>query len=539
MSRWKGFAGILGAVIFLFGIFAGLIIQSFGEPLVLIHLGLGVLLLIVWLLSSGVRSLGLAGEVMRGRGVRFGANAILYTAVFAGLLVAANWFAHRYNKRLDLTEAGVYSLTSQSVQVLERLQKPLTLVGFAAGDPGEEIRGREILDLYRHHNPGRVKTEFVDPRAKPHLVDRYEMKPGNLLYIEYGEGAEKGVSRLNEITEEAITNAVIKLTRGEAKKIYYVEGHGEPGLEDGSERGLKLFAGAVQDEHLTVQGIILARQPVVPADAAAVFLVSPKKPLLPEEKETLVNYVNQGGRLFLFHDPRTTGDVTELAAKFGIEIGEDVIIDQIQRLFAGPALGAQPMVMTYGAHPITNSMSEQHVSVYNVASSVKKGTTGSGEGNYVELASTSPTAWAEKSLDRVFDADEPMAVFEPGDLAGPVPLAVAWEKPIAPAGEEASEGSTEEPKFEQMARVVVFGDSDWVLNSNLQVYANRDLALNVVNWLVGEEGGISVRPKSMRASLAPIDRSSFLLILALSFLIPELILLAGLVIWWGRRTVPA
>ena len=86
-----------------------------------------------------------------------------------------------------------------------------------------------------------------------------------------------------------------------------------------------------------------------------------------------------------------------------------------------------------------------------------------------------------------------------------------------------------------MARVVVFGDATWVQNGNLTAMGNRDVALNAVNWVLGEEGGVAIGPKSIRVSAAPIPQATFNVILALSFLGPELILIFGLFVWWRRR----
>jgi hypothetical protein len=86
-----------------------------------------------------------------------------------------------------------------------------------------------------------------------------------------------------------------------------------------------------------------------------------------------------------------------------------------------------------------------------------------------------------------------------------------------------------------MSRVVVFGDVTWAQNGNLSAMGNRDMALNSINWTVGEEGGVAIGPKSIRASAAPIPQATFNVILALSFLGPELILLFGLFVWWRRR----
>jgi len=86
-----------------------------------------------------------------------------------------------------------------------------------------------------------------------------------------------------------------------------------------------------------------------------------------------------------------------------------------------------------------------------------------------------------------------------------------------------------------MTRVVVFGDATWIENGGLAAMGNRDLVLNAVNWVTGEEGGVAIGPKSLRASVAPIPQSTFNVILALSFLGPEIILLLGLFVWWRRR----
>jgi ABC-type uncharacterized transport system involved in gliding motility auxiliary subunit len=104
------------------------------------------------------------------------------------------------------------------------------------------------------------------------------------------------------------------------------------------------------------------------------------------------------------------------------------------------------------------------------------------------------------------------------------------ERPVSTAG-----GAKEEDAFKKMTRVVVFGDATWAQNGNLTTMGNRDLVLNAVNWALGEEGGVAIGPKSIRASVAPIPQATFNVILALSFLGPELILLFGLFVWWRRK----
>lgn len=539
MNMWARFSGIAGAVLVLFGLLGGIIANSFAIPLISFHLILGVLLLGFYALK-GMGRIGNFTQMVVGRRGRFASNVVLYTVVFVGILCVINFFVSRNDKRWDLTEEGVYSLSKQSISLVQGLKKPLKLIGIGDNPNVDENQMTDLFALYKYHNKSLVTTEMVSPRTKPQLLDTYGMKPGNVVYIEYGSGETKQVSRLNEFSEEAITNAVLKLTRGEAKKVYYVQGHDELALDGAGPEGIKNLADAIGDEHLTVSGLLLSRAPAVPTDAAAVVLMSPKKPLLPEERAMLIKYAEDGGRLLLLGDPRTTTDIKEIAAHFGIEVGNNVVIDQIQRLFAGPTLGAQPIVMDYPAHPITKTFTKESVTIFNIASTVKVVGKSDATTTYTDLLKSSATAWGETNLQRLFDSEDATAVLEPDDIQGPVSLAAVYEKKLdAPKSAEQKHEDSERVEMQKTARVVVFGDADWVMNQNINIYANRDLILNALNWVVGEEGGVTIRAKSIRASTAPIPLQTYLLIMASSFVVPELILLFGLYIWWRRKTLLA
>lgn len=544
MNRWMRFSGIVGAVLLLFGVLVGFVVGFAGTSpihvLMFAHLIAGLGLIVLWFLVIGLANMGQANQILRGRSVRFGANVILYSAVFIALLTALNFLVHRHDSRWDLTEQGVYSLAPVSEKTIATLKKPLKLVAFRGGAPEQEAAVADILALVKSANPSRVTTQLVDARAQPQLVELYDMKPGNLLYLEYGEGETKGVSRVNDTTEQTIINSVLKLTRGEAQKVYYVIGHDEPELTAEGPQGLKDFASALADEHLSIVPLLLAEHSAVPADAAAIILSAPKKAMLPQEIDLLVNYGQNGGHLILMTDPRGSEDVRAIALRFGIKINDDVVVDQVQRLFAGPALGVEPVVREYGTHPISAGFTQQSVAVFNQASSVVPAASSGGIVTYTELARTGPQAWAETDLTAIFDSAEPVAERGEGDTAGPVSLAVVYEKKLDQNTADAAPKAGDEPAFTRASRVVVFGDSDWITNANLRLWAHRDLILNTINWAIGDEGGVTIGTRSFREpELRPISSESYMLMLASSFLIPEMIFVLGLIIWWRRRTVAA
>ena len=81
----------------------------------------------------------------------------------------------------------------------------------------------------------------------------------------------------------------------------------------------------------------------------------------------------------------------------------------------------------------------------------------------------------------------------------------------------------------------MIGDSDFAANGFLGFGGNRDLFLNVVNWLAGQESLISVRPRDpedRRITLPANGRSVAMLVAAG---LPLLCFGLGILTWWRRR----
>jgi ABC-type uncharacterized transport system involved in gliding motility auxiliary subunit len=57
--------------------------------------------------------------------------------------------------------------------------------------------------------------------------------------------------------------------------------------------------------------------------------------------------------------PGTADLLKPLLARYGVQLGDDVVIDQVVDLFRGPQKVMDQYVSTYGAHPITKDMKER------------------------------------------------------------------------------------------------------------------------------------------------------------------------------------
>src|SRR5580704_12293171 len=111
----------------LFAAFAYVVAAGF-RPYIFVNLIAGVFLIIMWI-SAGWSEVGtFVGQ----RSTQYGANAVIYSIIFVAILIALNYISNQHHRRLDMSEEKVYSLSTQSVQVVRNLKKPLKIYGFFA-----------------------------------------------------------------------------------------------------------------------------------------------------------------------------------------------------------------------------------------------------------------------------------------------------------------------------------------------------------------------------------------------------------------------
>ena len=527
MKRWASLLAPLGLVAIAFGLVSVFLMLA-GAPTDLYwiwgNIVVGVILLGISLVASldALRERMHTGEARRAS--RYGTTAVLSTLLALAILGLLGFLAQRHPVRFDWSEAGVHSLTDQTHKVLEGLPGDVNVTAFVSA--GEVGPVRELLERYAYESP-RFKVEFADPTARPDLVEKLGISPDKLgkglVRVAIGNDAVE----LTEFDEEKLTNALVKLTRQGTRKVYFLEGHGErPMKGEGSEgkEGFSRAAEALRNENYQTESLVLGQKGDVPADANVVVSAGPTRPLPEEEHAALERYLERGGSLLVLVDPRSRTDLGKDLERWGVSLGDDVVVDRLQGFFGR---AATPFAGEYGAHPITKGLRE--VTLFHVARSVRP--TDAARSHYTEIVKTSPDSWAERDLEAFFN--EGKAELSEADLKGPVSLAVAG-KPLIGGG-----ASADEKKGESGPRLVVFGDSDFAANQLLDQYRNRDLFVNSVNWLLGDVEAISLRPNKSRPSRVELstEQLSNIRYLAL-FVLPEAIAFLGVLAWWSRRRAP-
>lgn len=516
MRRNSSLLGLIGLVLLAFATVAAVLTRA-ASGVDQIYIGingiLGLFALIAYF-SSGVENLR---EVVNERSTRYGANVLLGSVVFVAVLGLLNFISYRNHKRVDLTEQGVYSLSEQSKQVVQKLTQDLEVEAFVEGGVNPPLQ--DLFDTYKY-NSDKFHYTMIDPDREPQKAEEYNVRAYNSVHFKYGNES----ATVTEPTEENLTNAIIKVTRTTQKTVCVIEGHGEASLDDSEARGLSSFKAALEAENYKVEKVLLASLESVPEQCSLITIAGPERPFQESELAALKKYLSGGGRALVMLRPRSSDELKPLLAEYGVAVDDNVVVDQVVRLFQGPAVGLNPLVNQYGNHEITANLKQ--MTVFPMSRSVRAAAEGKTGIDAVELVKTSEQSWAETDLDALFNRNQ-VALDPNTDKKGPVSLAVAVNAP--PQGE-----STDN---KPATRLVVFGSADFARNRELDgTYYNRDLLLNSAGWLAGQSDLLSIRPRGVRASRVQFSSQEATVVFYVSvLLIPQLLLLSGIVVWWRRE----
>ncbi len=493
-----------------------------------------------WLAVSGlalvlVYTLSQWREVVRmfsGRQARYGSLTAVSVLVVIGILGAINYLSDRHNKRWDLTAAKQFSLSDQSRRVLQSLKAPVKFLVFDRENEFERFRDR--LREYEYTSK-QVSVEYNDVDKKPAIARQYQVQSYGTVVVEYQGRTE----RVTSDNEQELTNALIKAVEGKQKKVYFVQGHGERDTGSAERTGYNTIAAALANENFLVEKTVLAQQKEAPADANVLVIAGPRTDLLQPEADMVRAYLKKGGKVLFMLDPPGAADaaplanITALLKDWAIEVGNSVVVDVsgIGQLIGTDA--SVPVAANYPSHPITERLGNV-LTAYPLAraiSPVSGGVEGRTAQTFIE---TSPRSWAETDIKGLMQTGKVAMEADKGDKQGPISIGVAVSTAAPEAPPTPANGDKEAPKPE--TRVAAIGDSDFPSNAALGISGNRDMFLNVVNWLAQQENLISIRPRDPEDRRITLTADQQRRIFWLSvLLVPGAVLATGMYTWWRRR----
>ena len=446
--------------------------------------------------------------------------------LFAGVFVLLNLLAYQVFFRLDFTADQRYTLSQTTRDILRDIEQPVTVTAYFSDNLPPQLAaiGQDLRDLlaeYQSYSDNNVVYEFVDPaedeekqnealQAGVVTLDIQSREKDEIKVLQGYMGAVIKVGNQQEVIprfpgvsgmEYLLSAGIRKLTQADKAQVGFVQGHGEPGLNQLVQARQELEA------LFEVDTVSFSDDPARWAQFKTLVLLAPSEPLPPSHLAQLDQFLRGGGRLFIGLNAVggdlqaqapwqavNTGLTDWLSAK-GILVEQAFLTDEecatltMQRpVRQGPFIINQqipipfyyfPFIRDFAEHPVTEGLEQvllqfaSPLTILQPDSSLE-----------VQALAYSSARSGKEAPPAFFN---PEREWTPADFAnGRQAVAVSLAGPIGGGSE---------------TKMVVVSDGDFPLNPENQptLPDNVYLLANGIDWLTDDTGLIGLRTKGVAA----------------------------------------
>ena len=491
-------------------------------------------------------------KVSFSRGKRWVSVANLVALVFLSLyiLTVGNLIVYRHPYRIDLTAEQLHTLSGETKKRLDLVEDDILVVIPQLFRHDARVhrqvfqRARSLLNQYIAYQPKiRVEAElnlqrqddslrWDEIRKKYHLT---QSQLNNFIFIDAVDETLWQVVSLEDLAtfdrqkiirfdgERAFTEALTRLRLRDRQKLYFLRDSGEPSITDSGRGGVSRLKEELEANGYMVKELSLLQAKAVPPDCDLLVVVNSADALEKAEQRKLHDYLLGGGRMWVSLGAETQG-IERLLDEWGVVASAGQAYQKVQ---FGGGMRAQWTNNVYSrsptkGHPITDAFSPTAFQV--VGSRVRPLDITLKDDLYAAsimiTKEVSGELWVDENSNGRLDDGERRKAVSWG-------VAVQRKRPDRP-----------QPGYVHLpTRIAVFGDGLPWTNFWFDQSSHRDLALNTVRWLVGDESEIGTSGEEWverRLKWSP-RIESFLFWVAI-FLFPGIVMSFGTFVYFLRRS---
>lgn len=461
------------------------------------------------------------------RSLKYGSYAFVATAVVVAIIVVFNALigldAVRNRLRFDITQNRIYSLSEPSITLLKDVDKDVEIIILTEEKNFQTII-LEVLKQYNLKSNGKITMSFVDVEKDPLFIKR-ELDPDQIKGIEAGSIVVKSGSKIKVVSqddmieydytsgypqesgykiEQTFSSAIKSVLAETTPVIYFSKGHGEIS----PERELSDLMATIAANNYEVKELTLAS--AVPDDASVIFFASPKTDLLPKELENLLVYMENGGDAVFLMDVQTTNEELTnfnlVYERYSLGLRNDLVFEGDQNWYYNDFKIIIPQPTE---NDVTTNLDPNSLFVY--MPNCRSVTIGQTAKEWITAQPLFMTSDKSQSQDLVTNKSSD----------GPFML-----------GALSVYGGTNDSK------VALIGNASFVTNDWMQNAGDngKRYVMSILNWAQDQTDAVIVPTKSLASEpLNLTQQNKFIAFIALTFLLPLVIIGFGVFVWLRRK----
>lgn len=474
-------------------------------------------------------------ETIKKKWLRDTVLSIVLVSIILLAFIALNLWVNTLNvTALDFTQDKLYTLSDESKELVKNVDKEVTVYFFGLED--ENNTAMNFVKQYAAANSN-IKIDVVKVAERPDLAQKYEIDtdPSQVIVVVACGEREKILSASDfytydtityetiDITEEKLTNAILDVTTEEKPVVYFLTGHGEYS----TTKEMVSFATLLENEIIEVKTLDLLKTSF-PEKCDTLIIATPSKDFADTEVEAITKYINNGGNILWMQDAsledRNLPNVQKILNLYGVSFNKGILLEQddSKMLLQNPQL----IIPTVNAHTITKDIYANEGVMF--ASSGK-----------LTIADSTKLEELKVSVNAFITSSEKAFYRDNFNLTSYTKQSNE-EAAAYTIGAECVKTTNDE----KTSKLVVYADNYFATDATItagnqyiymmQLYNNKDLALNTVAYLTEKEDSIRIRKNTGTVTYTVTEQQDKI-VKAIIFGVPILIVATGIVVWILRR----
>ena len=463
-----------------------------------------------------------------------GAYTLLLVAIIIAIYVALNvWVDSLDIKDLDLTSEKLYSLSQESKDKLANINEDTTILFFGMQDYSTT---KDLAKQYNGINEHIKFEEVTDVTSRPDLVSEYGLEnDSNAIIIETSQRKKilttSDLSTYDyttyesiDISEEAMTNAILDVNLEKKPKIYNLSSHTT------YAKYLSMATTYLENEANEVESIDLLVKGGVPEDCDVLMITTLKEDITEQEKDMIISYINKGGNLLILQDPDYVGVSTPnyqaVLDVYGVSVSEGIVFEgDSSKQISGYPNVILPQI-SYSSD-VTKYIASDGAVVFANSGKLNFKSDEELENLGVEtenLLTVSSSAYLRKNLNNSSTVKNATDTDIGNEAIGAL--------------------LTKKINDDTNSQLIIYANAVFATDMPIQLgnsgqyaillYNNRDLVMNSVSYLTQRTDTITIRKDTGTVTItttADQKRNIVIIIIAL----PIIIIIAGIIVWQKRR----